>query len=542
MKALTFERVHYPMFTGMEVAPREIPTEKTKAERRAPVSTVLVSSWPKRLAALLILSTLMLGIAPLVSAGLQHAKAVIGLGVSAQFAPHSGVAHAERHQGSKYRIVQEQKGRNYNYGNAGSGHAHHHDGSSRSSARDEQHDSSPEGSPTPPPVPGSSGTSQYVNQTWLPTPVAGNIEVKWTPDSFLQIDPAEIIPGYPIVVRASLTADGGLTGEVHISGIRNGNGEPQIEANLTGIFAGKQFALVTHPNGVVSFHFTEEVAWTVQGDYETFDIALDASIDTAQALNISTRVLTQTGDNVGIGGFIITGTAPKHVVIRAIGPSLSQLGIPNTLADPVLELHSPSPFGTITNDNWRDDPAQEAAIHATGLAPTNNLESAIDATLPPGAYTAIIRGTNNTSGVALVEVYDLSAGVDSKLGNISTRALVGTGDNIVIAGFILGSHGGDDGIAVRGIGPSLTAFGVANALANPTLELRDGNAALLVSNNDWQDDPTQAAELTDIGLAPTNQLEAGIATTLPPGLYTVLLAGLNNGAGVGVVEVYSGGP
>jgi hypothetical protein len=244
----------------------------------------------------------------------------------------------------------------------------------------------------------------------------------------------------------------------------------------------------------------------------------------------------QTGNNVGIGGFIITGSAPKHVLLRAIGPSLTQFGVPNVLADPVLELHGPGAFVTITNDNWRD--TQEAAIQATGIPPTNDLESAIDATLNPGAYTALVRGKNNTSGVALVEVYDLSQAVLAKLANISTRAFVSTGENIVIGGFMLGSHNGDDRIVVRGIGPSLTATGVANALADPTLELRDGNGALLVANNDWQDNPAQAAELTAAGLAPTNPLESGIAATLPPGLYTALLAGLNNGTGIGLVEVY----
>jgi hypothetical protein len=258
----------------------------------------------------------------------------------------------------------------------------------------------------------------------------------------------------------------------------------------------------------------------------------------SQAINLSTRMRVQTGDNVGIGGFIITGSAPKHVVLRAIGPSLTQFGVPDALADPVLELHGPGTFVTIMNDNWRDDPAQAALLQADGLAPSNDLESAIDATLAPGAYTGIVRGKNNSSGVGLIEVYDLNPSAASKLGNISTRAFVSTGDNIVIAGFILGHNSGVDRIVARGIGPSLTAFGVPNALADPTLELRDGNGALLIANNNWQDDPVQAAELTAAGLAPTNPLESGIAATLPPGLYTALLAGLNNGTGVGLVEVY----
>jgi hypothetical protein len=248
----------------------------------------------------------------------------------------------------------------------------------------------------------------------------------------------------------------------------------------------------------------------------------------------------QTGDNVGIGGFIISGSVPKHVLIRAIGPSLAQFGVTDVLADPVLELHGPGAFSTITNDNWRD--TQQAAIQATGIPPTNDLESAIDATLTPGAYTAIVRGKNNTSGVALIEVYDLNQGVASKLANLSTRAFVSTSNDIVIAGFILGNGSGDDRIVVRGLGPSLTAVGVPNVLANPTLELRDSNGVILIANGDWQDNPTQAAELIADGLAPTNNLESGIAATLPPGLYTALLAGLNNGTGIGLVEVYDLGP
>ena len=258
----------------------------------------------------------------------------------------------------------------------------------------------------------------------------------------------------------------------------------------------------------------------------------------AQALNLSTRMRVQTGSNVGIGGFIIAGTAPKHVLLRAIGPSLTQSGVPGALADPVLELHGSGVFVTITNDNWRDDPMQETAIIATGIPPANDLESAIDATLNPGAYTAIVSGKNNSSGVALVEVYDLSQAAPAKLANLSTRAFVSTGDNIIIGGFLLGGHNGGGRIVVRGLGPSLTAAGVPNALADPTLELRDGEGALLMANNDWQDDALQASALTFTGLAPANALESGLVADLPPGLYTALLQGRNNGSGVGLVEVY----
>jgi hypothetical protein len=244
----------------------------------------------------------------------------------------------------------------------------------------------------------------------------------------------------------------------------------------------------------------------------------------------------QTGDSVGIGGFIITGTTPKHVLLRAIGPSLTDFAVPDALGDPVLELHGPGSFATIVNDNWRQ--TQEIEIEATGIPPTNDFESAMAATLAPGAYTAIVRGAGNTSGVALVEVYDLNQGVASELANLSTRAFVSTGDNIVIAGFLLGGNNGGDRIVVRGIGPSLTAAGVPNVLADPTLELRDGNGALLTSNNDWQDDPVQMAEIAAASLAPTSNLESAIAVTLPPGSYTALLAGRNNSTGIGLVEVY----
>ena len=208
----------------------------------------------------------------------------------------------------------------------------------------------------------------------------------------------------------------------------------------------------------------------------------------AQALNLSTRMRVLTDANVGIGGFIITGSAPKQVLLRGIGPSLAGAGTPDWLADPVMELHGPAGFTTIINDNWRD--TQAAAIKATGIAPTNDLESAILVTLDPGAYTAIVKGNNNGTGVALVEVYDLDQAAASKLANISTRAFVSTGANIMIAGFILGNGSGDDNVILRAIGPSLP--GVPNPLADPKLELRDSNGALITMNDNCQDDPAQA--------------------------------------------------
>jgi len=244
----------------------------------------------------------------------------------------------------------------------------------------------------------------------------------------------------------------------------------------------------------------------------------------------------QTGDGAGIGGFIVTGSVPKQLLIRGIGPSLS---VPNALGDPMLEVHGPGAFATISNDNWRDTDA--SAIQATGIPPTNDRESAILATLAPGAYTAVMTGKGGTAGVAVVEVYDLSQAETSKLANISTRALVSTGDDILIAGFVLGGSSMDDRIVVRGMGPSLAAAGLRNALADPILELRDLNGGLIVANNDWRDNPVSADEISAAGLAPVNNLEAAITAALTPGVYTALLRDRNNGTGVGVVEVYDRG-
>jgi hypothetical protein len=251
-----------------------------------------------------------------------------------------------------------------------------------------------------------------------------------------------------------------------------------------------------------------------------------------RAVNLSTRVLVQTGDNAGIGGFIITGANPKHVLFRGIGPSLAP-GISDVLANPTLDLRDSNGVRILANDNWRD--TQEKEIKATGIAPTDNSEAAIVETLDPGLYSVILRGMGMTSGVGLVEIYDLDQGTNSKLANLSTRGFVGAGDNILIAGFILGGIGSEN-VILRGIGPSLASAGVPDPLADPTLELRDSNGTLLIANNDWQDGPPVPPDF-----APGSPLESVILATLPPGLYTALLAGLNDGTGVGLVEVYDRG-
>ena len=253
-------------------------------------------------------------------------------------------------------------------------------------------------------------------------------------------------------------------------------------------------------------------------------------------LNISTRLKVLSGDNVLIGGFIISGFAPKRVIVRAIGPSLSSLGIPGALADPVLELHGPDTFVTINNDNWRD--TQEAEIQATGIPPSNDLESAIVATLQPGPYTAIVRGKNDGTGVGLVEAYDLDSTNGTQLANISTRGFVDTNENVMIGGLIAGPTDAGSGRAlVRAIGPSLTSLGIPNALQDPMLELHNGNGDLIASNNDWRDTQQVAIEAT--GVAPTHDNEAAILSVLSPGSYTAIVLGADNGTGVGLVEVYN---
>jgi len=266
---------------------------------------------------------------------------------------------------------------------------------------------------------------------------------------------------------------------------------------------------------------------------------LPAQAPASQVIQLSTRMRVDVGNQVAIGGFIVTGTVPKQVIVRGIGPTLANSGITDALADPVLELHGPGGFATVTNDNWRD--TQEQQLQASGLSPSNNLESAIWATLNPGAYTAILRGTNGTTGIALMEIYDLTPAADSKLGNLSTRAFIGINQNVAIAGLMVSAGSASDRIVVRGIGPSLAAT-VGNALINPALELRDHNGSLLVSNNDWQDNPAQAQQIIAAGLAPIYPYEPAVVAILPPGLYTALEVGTNGATGNGMVEVYDLGP
>jgi YVTN family beta-propeller protein len=269
--------------------------------------------------------------------------------------------------------------------------------------------------------------------------------------------------------------------------------------------------------------------------------------------NISTRAFVQTGDDVIIGGFIVQGIQPKRVIIRVIGPELTQYGVPDALANPTLELHDGTGGLIASNDNWVSTiiggiitSNQVGEIRDSGYAPTDGRESAIIADLPPGDYTAIVRGVNDITGVALVEVYDLSTDANSILGNISTRAFVQTDDNVMIGGFIVqGTQ--PKRVIVRAIGPELGAppYDIPNALADPTLELHDGTGALVASNDNWRHTiiggiitSNQVRDIINSGYAPSDGRESAIMADLPAGKYTAIVRGVNNTTGVALVEVY----
>jgi hypothetical protein len=243
-----------------------------------------------------------------------------------------------------------------------------------------------------------------------------------------------------------------------------------------------------------------------------------------------------TGDNVMIGGFIITGNVAKPVVVRGLGPSLGAFGVKNVLADPVLELRGANGSLIMRNDNWKDD--QRSQIEGTIFQPSDDHESVIVASLLPSSYTAIVTGKGQTSGVGLVEVYDTNNNVDSQLANISTRGFVRTGDNVMIGGFTLGSNSNGTRVAIRGLGPSLIQFGLTNLLADPVLDVHNANGTVMVSNDDWQSDSASATQLINNGLAPLDPHESAIFMSLPAGPFTAILSG-KNGVGIGVIEVYN---
>jgi hypothetical protein len=317
----------------------------------------------------------------------------------------------------------------------------------------------------------------------------------------------------------------GTTSGVYTQTIEVGNTTSTPVSNLA---AGTiyYFVVTAYDTSNVESPPSNEVSYIVPGSGE----------NPSHLANISTRLNVGVDDDVLIGGFIVGGPVPKRMILRAIGPSLTGAGVSGAMANPTLELHDSTGATIATNDNWQTS-GQASEISASGLAPTNPLESAIVATLQPGNYTAIVRGVNNTTGIALVEGYELDS-TATRLVNISTRGHVGVGNDVLIGGLIV--TGGDSKtVIMRALGPSLGtgANPLAGALVNPVLELHDGSGNLLSSNDDWVNSP-QFSAINASGLAPSNSLESAILTTLSPGNYTAIVRGANNTTGIGLVEVY----
>ena len=361
------------------------------------------------------------------------------------------------------------------------------------------------------------------------------------------------LQNYPVLTSVSSSA-----GNTTIVGTLNSAATTafQIEffasdtVDPTGLGEGQEFmgftTVTTDANGNASFTVTLPVnaagrpvtatAIDPNGNTSEFSAAI------GQLLNIATRLRVQTGDNVLIGGFIVTGTDPKKVLIRGIGPSLATL-FPDFLANPTLELFQGN-TSLASNDDWKTRPdgsSQQAEIEATTIPPTNDLESALVRTLPANAdYTAIVRGKDNTTGIGVVEVYDLDRTANSKLANISTRGLVETGDNVLIGGFIPGN--GVTKVIIRAIGPTLVNAAVPDPLQNPTLDLVNASGTILATNDDWKTRPdgsSQQAEIEATTIPPGDDRESALVASLPPGNYTAVVRGKNDTIGIAVVEIYN---
>ena len=350
-----------------------------------------------------------------------------------------------------------------------------------------------------------------------------------------------VVPSSVNLVVSGITGSIGLTASGSVSTFRivdqPTHGTVALNGNVATYFAQLGYT------GSDSFTYAAtEATGFVESNLGTVSMTV-GNTNPAQLLNISTRLQVLSGVEVPIGGFILTGTDPKTIMVRAIGPSLP---VPGAVPDPTIELHGPSGL-LATNDNWKINDqtgqSQQAAIEATTIPPANDLESALIATVPANGagYTAIMQSKTGAVGVGLVEIYDLSLTATSVLGNISTRGTVETGDNVMIGGFISGPMTkGSSTVLVRAIGPSLPVTG---ALQDPLLELHDANGTTIATNDNWKiNDQTGQSQQTEIEattIPPTNDLESALVYTAPPGAYTAIVRGKNNSTGVALVEIYN---
>jgi hypothetical protein len=302
------------------------------------------------------------------------------------------------------------------------------------------------------------------------------------------------------------------------------------------LYAGPASVQLTNPNNA-----TATASFSTQGTY-TFMVSVSDNVHAVaydavvvkvmphvRMANISTRLAVGTGQDVAIAGFIINGNSPKSVIVRALGPTLSGFGVAGVLDDPMLDLRDGAGNPIAMNDNWKS--SQQQAIGDSGFAPANDSEAAIISTLAPGNYTAIVSGNSNTTGVSLVEVYELDS--TARLLNISTRGFVGGNNDVIIAGVIL--NGSDNGtICFRALGPSLAAHGVQGVLANPRLDLFDAQGIKVGANDNWKD--WQKDTIDSAGFAPANPAESALLIDLAPGSYTAIVSGVGGATGVALVE------
>jgi hypothetical protein len=363
---------------------------------------------------------------------------------------------------------------------------------------------------------GNAYVTGYTNSDAFPTtPDAYQTKIAGSSDAFL----TKINPSGSALVYSTLL--GGAKFDEGFGGIAVDNAG---HAYIAGVTESPEFP-VTPGAFQTTYHGGNDVF------VAKFDFAATAPTD--QLLNIATRLPVQTGDNVLIGGFIITGTQPKKVLILGIGPSLAQF-FSGSLSNPTLELYQGNTL-LQANDDWKES---QAEIQATGLQPSNDLESAIVRTLDPGSYTAILRGKGDATGIGVVQAYDLNQDAQSKFGNIATRGFIDSGDNAMIGGFIIGPTGGTTTtVVIRAIGPSLANFGITGALQDPTLELHDGNGAAIAFNDNWKDDTNKSR--VPQSLQPSDQRESVLYRVLAPGNYTAVMRGSGNTTGIGLVEIYN---
>lgn len=365
--------------------------------------------------------------------------------------------------------------------------------------------------------------------------VAGTLRLE--PSSILTFDVFGTSPQALINVAGTATFDGTLSVTVLDDLGATVTGSDSLTV-LTAASIGGSFTNV--PSGrrvsaVKDSDFTP--GGSFRATYDDNKLVLSEFLPHAGLLNLSSRALVRTGDNVTIAGFIIGGSDAKQILVRGIGPSLAARGISRVLANPSLELFDGAGESIMTNDDWQED--QPAEIEATGIPPTDPKESALIATLGPGSYTVILRGVGETEGVGLVELYDLDQQpAYGELTNISTRAQVEAGENVLIGGIII-EEGEAGHLIVRALGPSLVDKGVTAALLNPTLELYDSSGVQIASNDDWADDTTQAEQIETEGLAPTAPRESALSVVLEPGNYTAIVRSKEDDVtGVALVEFY----